>query len=211
MKREYRSYYLASIGLISVLLCCSLFHISVESSLAVRTETSPSLPGSIQNETIPGSGEPGVSANPGLDFFALPPPQSGSSKIAFASNRDGNAEIYSMNADGCSLSRLTTNDFNDEHPRWSPDGTRILFHSDRDNPETGNADVYVMNTDGSDQTRLTIDVADDSAAVWSPDGTKIVFQSLRNGQYYQVCVMNADGRNQINLSNGSASGSSQQL
>ena len=140
----------------------------------------------------------------GFDFFAIPVPQAGSSKIVFTSNRDGNAEIYSMNADGSSLTRLTTNDFNDDRPRWSPDGTKILFQSDRDSPVTGTADVYVMNANGTGQTRLTYDAADDSAAVWSPDGSKIVFQSLRNGQYYQVYVMNADGTNQLNLSNGIA-------
>ncbi len=146
-----------------------------------------------------------VSGNPGFDFFTMPVPQAGSSKIVFTSNRDGNAEIYSMNADGSGLSRLTINDFNDDdHPRWSPDGTKILFQSDRDNPETGDADVYVMNANGTGQTRLTYDAADDSAAVWSPDGSKIVFQSVRNGQYYQVYVMNADGTNQVNTSGGIA-------
>jgi len=145
-----------------------------------------------------------ISANPGFDFFAMPPPQAGSSKVVFTSNRDGNAEIYSMNADGSSLTRLTNNEFNDDHPRWSPDGTKVLFQSDRDNPETGNADIYVMNANGTSQTRLTYDAADDSAAVWSPDGAKIVFQSLRNGQYYQVYVTNADGTNQVNTSNSFA-------
>lgn len=145
-----------------------------------------------------------VSANPGFDFSAIPVPQAGSSKIVFTSNRDGNPEIYSMHADGSSLARLTINDFNDDHPRWSPDGAKILFHSDRDNPETGNADVYAMNTDGSGQIRLTFDIADDSSAVWSPDGSKITFQSLRNGQYYQIYVMNADGTNQVNISGGIA-------
>ena len=88
--------------------------------------------------------------------------------------------------------------------RWSPNGTRILFQSDRDNPETGNQDIYVMNADGTGQTRLTTDAADDCNAVWSPDGSKIVFQSLRNGTYYQIYVMNADGTSQINKSNGAA-------
>ncbi len=145
-----------------------------------------------------------VQVNPGFDFFAMPVPQAGSSKIVFISNREGNAEIYSMNADGSGLIRLTTNASNDDHPRWSPDGTKILFQSDRDNPETGSADIYVMNADGTGQTRLTSDVADDSAAVWSPDGNKIVFQSLRNGLYYQVYVMSADGTNQVNVSGGIA-------
>jgi len=109
-----------------------------------------------------------------------------------------------MDANGGNLSRLTNNTSNDDHPRWSPNGTKILFQSDRDDPATGTYDVYVMNADGTGQTRLTTDVADDCNAVWSPDGSKIVFQSLRNGTYYQVYTMNADGTSQINLSNGTA-------
>jgi YD repeat-containing protein len=109
-----------------------------------------------------------------------------------------------MDANGGNLIRLTNNGSNDDHPRWSPNGTKILFQSDRDNPDTGNQDIYVMNADGTGQTRLTTDAADDCNAVWSPDGTKIVFQSLRNGTYYQVYLMNSDGTSQLNKSNGAA-------
>jgi len=129
-----------------------------------------------------------------------------SGKIAFAGNRDGVAQIYSMNQDGSSLVRLTNNAANNENPRWSPDNSRIVFQSDRDNVFSGSADVYVMNADGSGQTRLTSDVYDDSVPVWSPDGTKIAFQSIRNGVNYQVYVMNADGSGQVNISNSSANG-----
>jgi YD repeat-containing protein len=131
-------------------------------------------------------------------------PQTSNDKIAFASNRDGNAQIYRMNPDGSSQTRLTDNGTNDESPRWSPDNTRILFQSDRDDPFSGLAEIYVMNWDGTAQTRLTNSAADDSCAVWSPDGSKIAFQSSRNGLYYQVYVMNADGSNQINISNSSS-------
>jgi RHS repeat-associated protein len=131
-------------------------------------------------------------------------PQSGSAKIAFASNRDGSAQIYSMNTDGGGLSRLTNDAANDEAPNWSPNNSRIVFQSDRDNLFSGISDIYVMNWDGSGQTRLTSDAADDSAAVWSPDGTRIVFQSARNGASYQVYVMNADGSGQANISNSAA-------
>ena len=131
-------------------------------------------------------------------------PQASPSKIAFASNRDGSAQIYSMNSDGSDQTRLTNNGSNDESPKWSPDNTRILFQSDRDNPFSGAADIYVMNWDGSAQTRLTSDAADDSAPVWSPDGTKIAFQSARSGTSYQVYVMNADGSGQVNISNNTA-------
>jgi TolB protein len=152
-----------------------------------------------------------VSDNAAFDFFMVPMPQAGSTRIVFTSNRDGNAQIYSMNLDGSGLIRLTNNLYNDDHPRWSPNGTKILFQSDRDsippdpeNPGPAKQDIYVMNADGTGQTRLTTDAADDCNAVWSPDGNKIVFQSLRNGTYYQVYTMNADGTSQINLSNGMA-------
>ena len=73
-----------------------------------------------------------------FDFYMVPMPQSGSTtRIVFTSNRDGRAQLYSMDASGGSLIRLTNNGANDDHPRWSPNGTKILFQSDRDNPETG--------------------------------------------------------------------------
>ena len=76
-------------------------------------------------------------------------------KIAFVSQRDGNDEIYTMNADGSNVQRLTSDPIgspnSDLSPTWSPDGTRIAFVSNRD----GNYEIYVMNADGSNQQRLT--------------------------------------------------------
>jgi RHS repeat-associated protein len=131
-------------------------------------------------------------------------PQSGIARIAFASNRDGTAQLYSMNTDGSGALRLTNDAANDDSPRWSPNGSRIVFQSDRDNVFSGTADIYVMNADGSGQTRLTSDAADDSAPVWSPNGSKIAFQSARSGVSYQVYAMNADGSGQANISNSTA-------
>jgi RHS repeat-associated protein len=140
-----------------------------------------------------------------LNTSVLPvTPQSGSAKIAFTSNRDGTAQIYVMNTDGSGVARLTNDIANDESPKWSPNNSRIVFQSDRDNLFTGLADIYMMNWDGSNQTRLTSDINDDSAPVWSPDGNKIAFQSARNGVSYQVYVMNADGSGQLNISNDAA-------
>src|SRR2546430_1154582 len=51
-------------------------------------------------------------------------------QIAFTSERDGNAEIYVMNADGSAQTRLTNNTQSDEYPSWSPDGQRIVFTGD---------------------------------------------------------------------------------
>jgi hypothetical protein len=109
-------------------------------------------------------------------------------RIAFASNRDGNFEIYVMNADGSGVTRLTNNPANDWQPSWSPDGRRIAFVSDRN----GNPKIYVMNADGSGQTNLTNNPGIDWDPSWSPDGKRIAFDSNRDGNY-EIYIMNADG------------------
>ena len=93
-----------------------------------------------------------------------------SGKIAFASFRDGNQEVYVMNADGNGDPIDLTNrpDADDGDPTWSPDGKQIAFSSDRGgNWKTMNAD------DGSDQVCLLEDVHNAWGPAWSPDGTKI--------------------------------------
>jgi dipeptidyl aminopeptidase/acylaminoacyl peptidase len=85
-------------------------------------------------------------------------------RIAFVSRRDGNSEIYVMNADGSNQTNLTNNPADDYDLAWSPDGRQIAFSSWRN----GNRDIYVMNADGSNQTRLTTNPADDNRPVWSP-------------------------------------------
>jgi TolB protein len=120
-------------------------------------------------------------------------------KIAFASQRDGNLEIYVMNADGSGQTRLTNNPANESKPAWSPDGSRIAFSSNRD----GNAEIYVMNAGGSGQTRLTNNPALDVTPAWSPDGSRIAFSSDRDGNR-EIYVMNADGSGQTRLTNNPA-------
>jgi Tol biopolymer transport system component len=130
-------------------------------------------------------------------------------KIVFYSDRDGNQEIYIMNAaDGSNQTRLTDNPAWDSLPSLSPDGTKIAFESDRD----GNSNIYIMNAaDGSNQTRLTDNPADDSNPRWSPDGTKIAFNTNRdsteqeNFENHEIYIMNAaDGSNQTRLTNDPA-------
>ncbi len=73
------------------------------------------------------------------------------SRIAFASDRDGDFEIFVMRADGTQATPLTANSANDSDPVFSPDGSRIVFASNRD----GDFEIFQMNLDGTGQTPLT--------------------------------------------------------
>lgn len=118
-------------------------------------------------------------------------------QIAFVSDRDGNSEIYVMNADGSNQTRLTHNQAYDTNPTWSPDGRRIAFVSNRD----GNEEIYVMDADGRNQIRLTYTTGSNSPA-WSPDGHRIAFSQY--GDSGGIYVMDADGTNQTRLFSDSA-------
>jgi Tol biopolymer transport system component len=115
-------------------------------------------------------------------------------QLAIVDGRDGNPEIYLIKANGAELTRLTMNAASDGDPAWSPDGSRIAFHSNRD----GNNEIYVMNSDGSNLVRLTNASGDDSSPTWSPDGARIAFTSERTGNS-NIYVMNADGTNVVRL------------
>ena len=111
-------------------------------------------------------------------------------RIVFVSNRDGNTELYVMDADGSNPVNLTRNRADDGNGsyEWSPDGNRIVFSSMR----RGDWDIYTVRPDGRDLRRLTNSSAQDYNPVWSPDGQWIAFASNRSGSW-QIHRMRADG------------------
>jgi TolB protein len=108
-------------------------------------------------------------------------------KIVFYSDRDGNAEIYVMNADGSDPQRLTFNDADDSSPVWSPPGDQVAFISARndENPQTCfprcNYDLYVIDVDGDNEIQLTDAPSAEYHPDWSPDGAFILFDADRDG------------------------------
>jgi hypothetical protein len=84
-------------------------------------------------------------------------------KVVFTSYRDGNAEIYTMNADGSQQTRLTSSGGEDEAASWSPNGQQLLFASNRD----GNYNLYLMNADGSSQAQQTSAPSNERWVLWA--------------------------------------------
>jgi TolB protein len=113
-------------------------------------------------------------------------------RIALTTNREGDSDIYSMNADGTNARRLTRTPGYDGARAFSPDGRKLLYYRNQ-------GGVLVMNADGSGKRNLTPNQAYNSPGDWSPDGRKIVFTSNRDGNN-ELYVMNADGTGQRILS-----------
>lgn len=116
------------------------------------------------------------------------------SALVYASFAAGNWEIFrSPVAGGGPDVNLTDNAYADQHPRVSPDGTRIAFHTNRDL----NFEIYSMAADGSGPVNLSREGADDRFPAWSPNGSTIVWSRFLDN--FDIWRMNADGSGQAVL------------
>ena len=112
-------------------------------------------------------------------------PETKNGKIAFVSGGD----IWVVNPDGSGLQNLTHSPARETYPTWSPEGTRIVYSSNRGAARN----LWIMNADGGDPRRLTHPGRGvDTTPSLSPDGRRIVFaRRLRGNQ--ELYVMNLDG------------------
>jgi Tol biopolymer transport system component len=117
--------------------------------------------------------------------------------LAFTTKRDGDFDVYVMNADGRGQRNLTRNPARDFFYAWLPDG-RIAFASDRD----GKQEIYVMSADGSSLRNLTREWGLGILPVWSPSGGKVAFVLDASPYVMKLYVMNADGSGRRELADG---------
>ena len=89
------------------------------------------------------------------------------------------SNIWTVAVDGGAPRRLTRGDKRDAVPRWSPDGTRLAFVSERQGHKR--PQLYVMPTDGGEAVRLTELAQGAGDPVWSPDGRRLAFLSRVGG------------------------------
>ena len=129
----------------------------------------------------------------GIDLSSL------SGRIVF----DNHDDVWSINADGTDLTRLTRSPWPEFDAAWSPDGTRIAFRSD--SGPAADSEIWLMNANGSNPHRLTRGLS----PVWSPDGSKIAYASPgeidcppgRGPRCTGISIMNANGSGQQRLPN----------
>lgn len=86
---------------------------------------------------------------------------------------DAESAIWMASVDGASPARRWTHGGCDTHPRWSPDGARLAFLSDRGRP--GRAGLYVMDLAGGEARPLVVRSRSIARFDWSPDGGRIAF------------------------------------
>jgi Tol biopolymer transport system component len=111
-------------------------------------------------------------------------------RIAFTMRTEtGDFDVYTMKPDGTGVVQVTSDPGRDFNPRWSPDGKRIAFSSNRD----GDFDIWTVMADGTGLMRVTglgTDPNLDAVPAWTADGKQIVFQRRFADE---IWIANADG------------------
>jgi TolB protein len=126
-------------------------------------------------------------------------------KIAFMTNRDGNQEIYVMDANGSNPRRITRHPGIDATPTWSPAGNQIAFTSDR----SGSPQIYIVDSDGLGQPqRITTDESWADRATWSPAPFNEIAYAARSGPGFDIKIYDVAARTTRTITNGEGSNES---
>ena len=171
----------------------SLFVVDIETFLAAKEAPPPKAEVIPEPESEP---EPELEPEPEPEIPQNPEPEPDPYQTPDEETKEGAGDPpQAPRADSPviddGVQRLTTGPNNNDHPDWSPDGSKLVFTKDS---SVLNAAVYVLDLFSLRQTRLTNEEGYNGYPCWSPDGTKIVFSSDRNGSL-GIWMMDADGSN----------------
>jgi len=126
------------------------------------------------------------------NVFALWPDFSPDGKrIVFPHDMTGALELYVVNPDGTNLTQITHDSRDHLEPRWSPDGTHIVFGTEG---ELGPNVIATVRADGSDFRMLTTPVWDSLGVVYTADGRQIIFSTTLDGYVAALWIMDTDGK-----------------
>jgi TolB protein len=125
-------------------------------------------------------------------------------QIAYVSDKDGQQNLYVMDVESGSVTRLTDHKVGDINPAWSLDGSRILFVAEQDIPlKTGTVQYYLINPDGSDMVPFKAGDTFKGGMRYSPNGGQVAYMSNEGGSW-QIYVMDAGGGNVHRITEGNA-------
>jgi TolB protein len=96
--------------------------------------------------------------------------------------RPTSLELFVMNRDGSNLRQVTKLGGANFAPSWHPDGKRLIFASNNQDPKGRDFDLYLINVDGTGPERVTFNDTFDGFPMFSPDGKHLVFASNRNAK-----------------------------
>src|SRR5579864_2843931 len=133
-----------------------------------------------------------------VGVLAAEPPKQRTIAVARTFGNPGQVGIFIAASDGSEERPLLSSAGTDYDPVWAPDGSSIVFTSDR----SGSADLYRVRPDGTGLERLTTDPAYDDQAAFSPDGKQLVFVSTRSGGKSSLWIMDLSTRNAKALTSG---------
>ena len=108
--------------------------------------------------------------------------------MAFSSNRDGDWDIYVMNADGSQVRQLVDSPGLDDKPQWSPDGSRIGFATDR----SGSPELLAVDPETGEEDTLFAQPTSGLNPAWSWDGSQVAFNIVTSSGF-DIEVMSSDG------------------
>jgi Tol biopolymer transport system component len=106
--------------------------------------------------------------------------------------RPARVELWIADADGGNPRQITRLGGANFAPFFHPDGRKVIFSSNFENPRSGKFDLFLISTDGTGLEKVTTHEDFDSFPMWSPDGRKLVWASNRHGREGETNIFVAD-------------------